>query len=87
MTKPALPVPIYSIFDRDIPRAHLHACVIVNPIGPAEDRREAHETIVAGCESASCLIGATDDKKGPVPGSQCSAPDLSVTGPMVSRCT
>jgi hypothetical protein len=52
-----LPIPIYNIYDRDIPRQHLHACIIVNPIGRSmKDGRAAYETTVAGCEGASCLI-------------------------------
>ena len=56
MTDPALPAPVYSIFDRDIPLAHIRACIIVNPIGPTEDKREAHEKAVAACEASSCPI-------------------------------
>jgi hypothetical protein len=53
-----LPVPVYSIYDRDIPLAHIRACVIVNPIspGPAKDHRPPEEKIVAGCEGGSCAI-------------------------------
>lgn len=52
-------IPVYSIYDRDIPRAHLRACVIVNPIGPApKDWREPQEKAIAGCEAASCTIQA-----------------------------
>ena len=52
-----LPVPVYSIFDRDIPLAHIRVCVIINPIAlTMRDGREANETAVAGCEGSKCLI-------------------------------
>ena len=47
-------VPVYSIFDRDIPLAHIRACVIINPIGPAEDKREASDKTAPSCESGAC---------------------------------
>lgn len=56
LSKPGLSVPVYSIFDRDIPLAHFRACIIVNPISLAEDKREPHETIVAACEGGACAI-------------------------------
>jgi hypothetical protein len=53
-----LPVPIYTIYDRDIPLAHIRACVIVNPIGPgpAKDHRPPEAKTVARCEGGSCAI-------------------------------
>jgi hypothetical protein len=60
-TKTGLPIPVYSIFDRDIPLAHIRACISVNPIGPTENRREAHEKTVGGCEGGSCLILPRED--------------------------
>lgn len=62
MTEPAaLPVPVYSIFDRDIPLAHIHACIIVNPIGPTEDKREACEKTVNSCEGRQCVLKSEAD--------------------------
>jgi hypothetical protein len=61
----ALPVPIYSIYNRDIPRVHLGACIIVNPTGPApKDKRETHEATVAGCEGDRCKIPSREVANG-----------------------
>jgi hypothetical protein len=51
-----LPVPVYSIYDRDIPLAHIRVCVIVNPVSPAEDKRAPAEQTVASCEGSACAI-------------------------------
>jgi hypothetical protein len=55
------PMPIYTIYDRDIPIKHLRAgCIITNPVIPAtsvRDGREAHEKSVPGCEGGICLLG------------------------------
>jgi hypothetical protein len=64
MHEPALPIPIYSIYDRDIPLTHLRVCVIVNPIGRGpKDNREKHEKRVAGCEVASCSLASSPEGK------------------------
>jgi hypothetical protein len=58
-------VPVYTIYDRDIPREHLSYCIIVNPIGPPEDaikdRRPEHDKSVAGCEGGTCLLREKTD--------------------------
>jgi hypothetical protein len=66
MTESALPVPVYSIYDRDIPRQHVCACVIVNPIGcgPEVRGRKPEDTLVAGCEGSACLIPAREAGNG-----------------------
>jgi hypothetical protein len=57
-----LPVPVYTIYDRDIPLAHIRACIIVNPIGPgpAKDYRAPEASTVAGCEGSRCELSSRD---------------------------
>jgi hypothetical protein len=41
---------------RDLAPELARIAAFVIAIGPAEDRREAHETTIAGCEGAACVM-------------------------------
>lgn len=54
-----LPIPVYSIYDRNIPRQHISTCVIVNPIASADrirDGRKECDKAVAACEGDRCAL-------------------------------
>jgi hypothetical protein len=51
----------YSIYERGLTVKETRNAVFVNPVRPAEDYREPHETSVAGCEGGQCAIGAVED--------------------------
>lgn len=55
-----LPLPVYSIYDHDIPLVHLRAgCIIINPIAASDkiyDSRDAHDKHVPSCEGDRCTL-------------------------------
>jgi hypothetical protein len=56
--------PIFPNDVRDLAPEVARIAVFVVAIGPAEDKREAHEATVAGCEGDRCKIPSREVANG-----------------------